>query len=489
MQAAPAAVRKKNRVTVGRGDLAVNTAALICFVFCAVFSKVKALSYLSLTVYIIYFVYIVFRKGMFIVKYLAFVFAAVAPVVGTAIIELTPSFYLPELRCQAHFVGALPLQILSYWLLMVVIQFYEPRRSKRRVVFRIGMEKERFKRKLPLLTYISAGLIIAVFAYTAIMFPSAFLIRIDNFSYASRYTLPGPLAIIPNVSYLLLVCPLLSIVYGNLATRTVGIISIIVYLLYAVWTGSKFAPFFVLLCILLIVFYRRIEAFDPKKFRRIIFAVGVAMAGLVIIAGAIHIRRAGLGLSEFLFQRIAQQGQLWWRTYERTGGEIHPGEFSNEITAFFSGTKTIRESVGAKSGIVGIMYYCAPRAVIDAKLMTGAEYTQADFAVPYYYFGVPGVIIHAIVMGMIISTVMGRCIDALDRQDYICAFIYLRLFMVTRSVLGAYRFAEYLEPESLLSYLYLIVTWLLAKYGVRHTAVNREHYMQKGAGNTQWEDC
>ena len=99
---------------VKRSSFIINGVVFVILLLCVLFSHIKIFSNLSLGVYCVYWIYLFHFNKTYFVKCFTLIFVAIGTVVGTVIIELFPEQYLPELRCQSHFSGSLPLLIFSY---------------------------------------------------------------------------------------------------------------------------------------------------------------------------------------------------------------------------------------------------------------------------------------------------------------------------------------------------------------------------------------
>lgn len=427
----------------------------ILLLMCVLFSEFKAFSYISLTVYLFYWMYLYRIDKTYFVKYLAFIFCAVATVVGATIIELLPEVYLKELNCQSHFSGSLPLLIFSYWIFLYVLEIRDYHYGKLLIIQIDYFSGVRAKKIINLFAAVCSLLLFVVFLYVSTHTLPSFMYGVDRIDFNRTYAMPWLISKLYINIYLLIVFPLLALIYAN---RLIGIISIILYCILNFWTGEKFGAFFSLLCILLIVLYNKVLSVNIKVLKRILRFVAVIFCMMVVIAVNIFSSSTDLNPYEYFSQRSAQQGQLWWRTYDLYNGETHPSEFQNEIKAFFEGDKSIQNSVGAENGIYKVMYLCAPKSVVSSVLGNGVRYTQADYAVMYYYFGVLGVIVYSILMGIIISSIVNTFILSLQKKDYIKAMIYLRFFVLIRASFSMFTFGSFLSTLSILSYVYLIFT-------------------------------
>lgn len=426
----------------------------IVFILCTVFSKIYVLSYVAFIAFGSYLFYLVLFKQEFIIKYLAILFAALVSVIGTGIVEVVPRLYLPELQCESGFVGSLPLLIFSYWVLLVVLLNYDAVYGVEIRRFEINMNN---KGNVQLLTVIT-GFVLLLFMllFSRVATHPAFLLGIDRFVYASVYGVSGILSIIDHISAVLLVFPMLLIIYGN---KVLGSLTILIYILYYLWTGNKFGPFLTLMCVFFLVFYKDILK-QGKRYLRKTIVLACILGGIIFLYAVIFtISNSNYDSFSYILQRGAQQGQLWWKTYDLCEGIPHPAEFGTEFSALMHNSGAVTESVGASNGIYRIMYLCAPQYMVDAKLATGSRYTEAGYASAYYYFGALGAILFSVIFGLIFALMMNSFLKALNNKDYIKAMIILRFFLIGRGSLSLFIFLDYFDVISLISYLYLIFMW------------------------------
>lgn len=426
---------------------------MIIFILCSIFPKISFSSYVSLAFCGVYLIYLLVFRQSFFLKYLAIVFAALVSIVGAAIVEFTRQLYLPELQCSSGFVGSLPLLILSYWILLITLLNYDEVYGVEVRKFLVPMEDGINRRILNGSTIVV--LIMFMLLFSRVITHPAFLLGIDRFAYASIYSVSGVLSIIDHISAVLLIFPILSLIYGN---KFLGEFTILVYVLYYLWIGNKFGPFFTLMCVFFLVYYGKILKRGKHYLHKII--VIACILGSIVFAYAIYFTTStsDFDSASYVLQRGAQQGQLWWKTYDLCDGIHHMNEFGNEFEAIVHNSSVV-ESVGANNGIYKIMYLCAPKFLVDAKLMTGSRYTEAGYATIYYYFGMLGTVLFSLIMGFVFALLINSFLKSLNNKEYIKSMILLRLFLIGRGSLTLFTFSDYLDFISLVSYLYLIVMW------------------------------
>lgn len=424
------------------------------FFVCALFAQYKFFSSISLIFFVVYIIYwCVLKNKEFALKYLAFLFVSGAAVWGVAIIELFDPIYLVELDSSSSFVGSLPLIILGYWLFLCAIIFADSK-YKFKIYRESVNELVKYKNLYNVISWIVLLLFLILFSKVASR--SALQLGLDRFAYASQYSQLGILGKVVSNASLLIIFPILTIIYNNNFQRFIGVLGVVTYILYFAWTGNKFGPFLTLICIFLLVYYRKILEKGRGFLKRMIIvsftSLGMIFAFAIIFSTSIS---SYSGLTYFE-QRSAQQGQLWWKTYEICES-THPLEFADEIKAVNNGKDAISDNVGSNNGIYKIMYLCAPKTRVDFKLSTGSRYTEAGFATMYYYFGSVGVIVFSCVMGAIVAITVNFFIKALNTGDYVKSLIFLRFFLLERGAVSMFVFNDFVGVVSLLSYAYLLL--------------------------------
>lgn len=437
------------KIAVRKNEFLINFVFGGIFAFCSITYTFKFASYTALIFYVGYMIYVMLHRKEIFIKYLAFIFMAVAAVFGTAIIELGNHIYLKELQTNADFVGSLPLLIFSYWLLMCIFMVYEGSAGVEISVYRINQIRQSAK-NINRISFVVFILFASLFSTVAAN--PAMLLGVDRFAYASQYQTNELIGTLVNIAPLLLVFPILSLIYGN---KFLGGSAILLYVLYFLWTGNKFGPFFTLICVFLLIYYRKIIEMDRKKLKKIVSIIAIVFTLIVAFAVYFSTSISSYNASEYLQQRGAQQGQLWWKTFELCSS-AHPEDFVEEIKAIGNGKYSISDNVGSNYGVYRIMYLCAPKSLVDFKLSTGARYTESGFAAAYYYFGLIGLILFVFLCGIWFSITLNSFIKALNKGDYIKALILLRFFIFERAFISMFEFKDFFDVITFASIAYLI---------------------------------
>lgn len=435
---------------INKKTIFINIIFGTVFILCIILSFFKLFSFISFIAFIIYMIYIAFKYQEFVIKYLAFLFIAGMAIIGTTIIELGKSFYLKELQCFSAYTGSLPLLILVYWLFIFTLYIvdYKCNFNIKKINFNNSKQFRKFINLISLVVFVLFALL-----FSNVVSHSALFLGMDRFIYASKYGVNGIWRIITNEAPLLIIFPILSVIYGS---KLIGISTILLYILYFLWTGNKFGPFFTLLCIFLLVYYKDILKKGKKYIKKIILISGIGFCFLLIYTVFFAVSTSPYESVSYIMQRAAQQGQLWWKTYEQCDS-VHTGDFLDEIKSIGNGKEAISDNIGSSNGIYKIMYYCAPKSLVDYKLSTGSLYTEAGFALMYYYFGILGVIFFAVFCGIIFSLTINAFIKALNKKDYIKALILIRFFILERTFISMMIYNDFYDLLSILSFIYLLV--------------------------------
>ena len=398
---------------------------------------------------------IIYEKPNILFEYFAFFFACVGNVVGVAVVEFFQSFYLYELRCDSGFVGSLPLLLLGWWTLLVVLYVFSFTKSSERATDR--KPNKFFETFLPILTVPVLIINIAMFIH---VFPNpSFEIGVDRFEYKEVY-LTGIWEKISGYLPFLMIFPILSVREGN---KKIGITAIVFFCLYLFWVGTKFSDFFTLACLFMLVYANKLRQLEKTKLRKYVFSAGVILVALIGLAGFAHSFTSTKTTEQFYSDRTAQQGQIWWKVYDVSQGNLHTEEFfKNEIPAL-SIRKPIDESVSANYGIYKAMYLSAPTSTIDTKLSSGSRYTEAGFACAYYYFGPIGVVAFGFFMAFLVVAIVNAILRAISGQKVIDVLIQVRFYSFVRTALSMFIFSSFFSKVSLLCFVYLIFTKLLKR--------------------------
>lgn len=416
---------------------------------CVVYSKVWFFTFVSLSVLVFYCLYVFKNRPEYFIKYMMCFYSMVASVIGCIICEFT-TLYLNEIDTYAHFAGSAPLLILVHWLIMSLILSFDNYTPTNELQIKSkGTNKSYIYIKYFTWVYFGFSLIL----FLKVMFHPSFILGVDRVGYASMGYVTGIWEKISNFMQYLVVIPIMYIFYVD---KKKGLLFILPYILYLFWTGNKFGTFFNIFYIFLFVIYGIMKDLGYKKIRSILLMVFFAVFLLVGISLVAISFSGDYKIDEYFFNRVAQQGQMWWKSYDLFYGNPKPDGFINEIKGAFFGNQLITENVGANYGIYNLMYLLAPKQKVDYKIMAGSRYTEATFGSILYYFGISGLLITCLIIAFITTKLTNAAIKAIRSEQIIKAMLLLRLYLAFRVAVTIFVFYDFLDLISIITYIYLI---------------------------------
>lgn len=434
-------------IKIRKRDINVFFIGLLFFTFCILLRQFTMSSAIAFCGFIFFCFYLFNESPVFLIKYLYVFFTTFSEVVGCLVIEYN-DLYLNEIDAYSHYVGALPTLLFAHWLLIYVIFIVD------RILTKDGEQKygvpDKNTKWMDYICY--AVTIFSICIFLKVIAHPAFLMGLDRFTYGAGGYITGIWAKLANAIQYLIIVPIIAFVRGK---KKLGLAAIIPYILYLVWTGNKFGVFFNIFYVFLLCYYEKFVQYNKSKLKKILVKLGGIVGALVGLSLFIITFSLDTPIQKYFYNRIAQQGELWWKTYEQCY-EIHPAEFKNELIALVDSKEAIADNVGSDYGIYNIMYYVAPKQKIDYKLMSGSRYSCAGFANIYYYFSYFGLVIHSVIFGVITAFTVNGVVYSLRSGQYLKAAILYRLFVAERGALSMYLFNDLFDGLSFLSYIYLI---------------------------------
>ena len=415
----------------------------------------------------------------FIIKYAYFLLSSVLAIFGTFLIE-SNRFYLVELQRYSEYVGALPL-ISGYYLLFIyLLESFDNKNNKnneknaciRRVNYSYGGKK--------ILQILLKIFSIVFFAITAIMFLRVlskpyFLLHIDRFEYREIY-ITGIWAKLDDYYYYFI--PLVLMNWHNGKNRKISLATGILYVLYLLLQGEKYGKFAILLLFITMYEIPKISNFksirkkrERKKYRKFIIVLVILLCLLLgIIINQYNFLYQSLNSFAHLFERLAQQGQLWWSIYGlQIGNSPRITEIGDELAAY-----TDRGVQNPYYGIYKVMYLSAPYDLVTRKIASGSTYTESTAASLYYYFGFISLPIFALVMSAAIAFLAKKYLDYIRMNCVIEVMIVARTIFLGKNVLFSSNFSWWLDSKTLITVLIWIACAIYRKNcsSILHSRLN-----------------
>ena len=170
------------------------------------------------------------------------------------------------------------------------------------------------------------GCALVLYTFATVFKNPSFALGVDRFDYANMFDYGSIYGkALRLIKYLLVLCIVLAIYKNN----KIGWLALVVYCMHSLWTGNKFGSIFSLLCTFLMIYSQKIETRieQLKKMIILVMATLIVLIGVAVFAASFTRDEGAYG---YLLPRVAQQSQLWWKTYDKSR-HYHMHEFRDEI--------------------------------------------------------------------------------------------------------------------------------------------------------------
>ncbi len=454
-------VGNEDQIPARRQTLSVLSFGVALLIPCF-FSQSIIATYLSLGLFIAYLGLESVIHPNQVIKYLHFYFGVVANIVGCASIELEYVTFLDELVTPSEFAGSLPLLVFSRWLFLVALQIFDNSHG-------VEIEIRNPNRSQPVVRHnhflrvssITVGILVLILFLKVVEHPS-YIYGFDRFDYSNIF-LSGAWGPISNYVGFFILIPLLDFRENK---SHLAFFTVLLYIVFLFWTGVKFGEYFNLLCLLILVYYKNIISLSIKQLRRVLFACLIIFGTLIWFSTFAFSFTSSNSVDYFLVSRTAQQGQLWWKTYEQLDGDYYPVEFTAELESLNKDTE-VSSNIDSENGIYKIMYYTTPREKVDSKLSSGSRYTEAGYASAYYYFGPLGVVTFSVSMALFAGYLQNSTIRALIEVKLVESVLLYRFSLLTQTALSMFIFGPFFKPLAIIGIVILILSACIASLGKR----------------------
>lgn len=384
----------------------------------------------ALLSYVAYICYLVIKKPLFVVKYFYIVFMISTNVFGVYAIE-TASFYLPELGLTSHYAGSFPLIVAYHFFFLVGLCIFDRTNSRRGETVRLPKGKEKWVNAFLVFSIVLLILFVSI-ALTNPFFDNG----ADRFSYAQGTLLQRALGTFSGYAVYLVPLAVLGFQIGFKA-KALGVIGLCALLGFL--TGNKFGIFLLLAYTFVLGLYPLIKKMSRNRLMQSVFGI----CALVIIFLSITFMHNALNYGysldknlEYLNQRLAQQGELWWRTYDLENAATskdHFDEIDDELAAWFN---TDADPSSGSYGIYKTMLIDIPYpSMFYEKIETGSRYAYSTPSSIYYYFGPIGMMVFAVVVAFFYSMVVNAVIKAMSQGKVLRSIILIKFLILSNQVL------------------------------------------------------
>lgn len=430
----------------------VIRAMLILLCFCA-----AALSrWINLDIFVmlcaVLFGLMTFRCNLsFLLKYSTMIAGAALAIIGTYVIEEN-RLWLPELQKYSRYNGSLPLIVGYYLFFILSLELGDRHFSKERkpaVKLRIHTDTHDILQMF-LDAFGIAFLCVTAFMCFRIARHPYFLIHMDRFAYKATYIrgVWGKIAL-----YYIYFLPLLLMNWHRGRQRKLIVLTLTLYVAYLFLQGEKYGGYLTLTMFALFYFIPELSKGSKRKLFRIVVLVIlifiIAVATILLQYTLLYNNRA----LDQLYERVAQQGQLWWNIYGMSRDSVpHIKEIKDELNAYYSAPEGIQYYA-----IFKIMYLSAPENVVTNKISTGSSYTESTPASLYYYFGAAVLPFFALIMGFLFAYLAYAYRQSICNGYFIEAVIITRLFLVVQNLFGMSMFYKVFSVNTLIT----VIVWIL----------------------------
>ena len=455
------AVLSNQKICLKSGQVLIPASLVFVTVVVNLLPGTPAISIVSLVVFIGLVLSVFLFNPHHVIKYLFLYYLVLTNVLGVAAVEFFP-VQLKELGVTSYYSGSLPLLVTFHALFLGALYYFDTNWggascAEAKQVSTLG----KLLTRLLLNTMLLAVAVLLIVGLINPFFSSG----LDRFQFRNSGLVEW---LSVRVLDLMIYCmPIASLgLMNGYKKRT--IIFLVGYVVAAFLYGYKFNLFLQMGYLLILGLYPLISRIDQKKMYLVAGAVVGCVAALVAVVFVHNYLRYDFTLSEngeYFAQRLAQQGQLWWRIYDtEPDGAGHFDELGDELNSFFS-------SPDPSSGTYGI-YKIMLKSVADeqlfyTKISNGSRYASSTPVSFYYYFGPVGMMVFSIVGAFLYSYITNLATKEAANGHVIGSVVASRFI-----ILGLFVFAQS-DFDKLFSWMtvltvvvYIIVQILYSKIDI-----------------------
>lgn len=421
---------------------------------------------------------ITFLTPNFILRYLMCLFMMLGNLLGVYLCE-TNSLWLSELAVKSYPAGSFPLLVIGWSLFLTTLYIFDNLFSLEpsNVIinsfdFKLGKYLINLKSIIPIATFV-----LNIVLLCQLIPHPFFLEKLDRFKYFETYLIGLRGKEYNWLSTSIPMCLALMFTY-----RTVLLyLNIIIYFIILFMTGEKFGGYWNTVVFFSIIFSIYNDGKDNRETYKLIaklFVIFFFILGILFFHRTLNYGRSTLQSQKTYFiQRIAQQGQLWWRTYSLFKEEDYKkNNLQDEYKTFFQ--LDDRNEKKFNHAIYKIMRYTTPSNIFNQKVSSGSRYSTSTFASMYFYFKENGVVIYGIAGAIVYWLIMRSFIYSV-RHLY-----FPELYATTRLLMNSYNAMTQSEFNLLfsyrtLSYIILFIIFYLIRKQIYKSCKREYHAITK----------
>lgn len=424
-------------------------------------------TYFSLINILIFCIYNYITNTDKIILFLENILIVLLNIFGVFVIE-TKKIYLYETMKYSFFKNSLPELVLIQLVFLYVI-LKKDEKIKRIKKLKIKKNNKRIIDKIVVL--IIGGYDIYYFIL-AISKPY-FKYKVDRFLYLQTKLSSLERSIYQyNLVIFYLTVMLIIVFKKNNKVKFFLKTMLIVQIITEVLLGNKYGIFIGYLTSGILYFFKTSQYNNrmlKKVFNKVIFLLVLVFCILFIHKKLLYedILKENYTIKHFFnyfYQRTAQQGQLWWGTYDQK----QIGNFEEIKNELLESENKYKDEINFKNenGIWKIMRLNAPREVVKMKAESFAAYTMTSNASINYYFGLFGNLIFVLLAGTFLKKIYMFFLETIDDNSFKIIIIYLFVRANIRITQIAYmsNFGLIFKINSLIMVILLALFYYQNKY-------------------------
>lgn len=363
--------------------------------------------------------------------------------------------FLQELQVTSFYSNALA-PITIFWILFIGSICFVAGRSRKQVDATPVQSIDG--------RWVNAILIVALFleatVFSQIAMNPYFAVGADRFEYLSSY-MSGWVASLK--SHLVVFVPVAVMAVRGESRKLPGLFFVFLILIY-IWTGDKFGAYFFMLYLVGLALSYRLGSAGARKVLSI-FCVVLSLLMCVVFTQNTVLRGYGLEENiEYLSNRLAQQGEIWWSVYTQAQNGGSGLEAFIEDVALSSVSSD--PNAYASSGQWKMMDIAGHGShIVVSRIMSKVPYTATTTATMFYYFSWVGCMLFYVVIGIAYAVYVYSVIRAFASKRVIESIVLTELLIMIHNLLFASNFGDFISVKFAILFATLLLLRLWKSAG------------------------
>lgn len=399
---------------------------MIVTALCAIGQLVNVTA-VTAAVYVAFLWVLYVADTRFLVEYFWVVIILSLSVAGVYVCE--QGVYLGELEMMSSYQNALAPLVLVYVLFFGVIECY--RLGKEGMPTRqepSGNRDPEHARGVHMIALL--GLAVAFYLLAQVASNPYFAAGVNRLAYAQDHMSPISVSM---RSYLPLFIPIAAM-SSKCGNRRIACAFYAVLLAFYFLEGDKFGAYLFAAYIFTLMYAAGLDERLLKKVVAVILAFFCLLLVVVYVQRVLLFNSDLASVSQYLNERLAQQGEVWWSVYSQaSGSHLGIGEFGDELAVLFGGTDIERNHSFGQWKMMSVAAHYSSNSLY--RILIGVPYTATTAASVFYYFRWPGMILFYALIAMIYAVVVSSAMKAFRDYRILESMIYVKLISVLGTVI------------------------------------------------------